>query len=280
LLASGKTRPEHHAISHPRLAEIEAVDRLIRFAEFFATPVMLFHISTSEAVEAIRQAKARGVSVWAETCPHYLFMTSEVLKRSGVEGAKWMCSPPQRTKSDQGALWAGLSDGTLDLVSSDHAPYRFDETGKFSNGTDVDFSNIANGLPGLEVRMPLMFDAMVKERITASEFVAWCCSKPAKIHGLPAKGDIQRGFDADLVLWNPSEQILYGENDLSDNVGYNPWVGKTVSGKPVSVLLRGEFVVEKGVLNGHPGQGVWIDRPALGITTKATPAAEYTEATT
>lgn len=280
LLASGKTRPKHHAVSHPRLAEIEAVDRLIRFAEFFATPVMLFHISTHEAVEAVRRARARGVSVWAETCPHYLFMTHEVLDRPGIEGAKWMCSPPQRTIADQDALWAGLSDGTLDLVSSDHAPYRFDDTGKLSNGRDVDFSRIANGLPGLEVRMPLMFDAMLQAHISPAEFVKWCCSHPAKIHGLPRKGDIKVGFDADLVLWNPTARLTYGTNDLHDNVGYNPWVGRTVAGTPETVFLRGHPIVENGTLTGKVGQGRWIARPALGVTTNAVPAPEYFEATT
>ncbi|MBT8412742.1 MAG: dihydropyrimidinase [Boseongicola sp.] len=280
LLATGKTQPKHHALSHPRLAEIEAVERLIRFAEYFATPVMLFHISTHEAVDAVRGARARGVPVWAETCPHYLFMTEEVLDRPGIEGAKWMCSPPQRKPTDQDALWAGLSDGTLDLVSSDHAPYRFDETGKLSNGTDVDFSKIANGLPGLEVRMPLMFDAMMQGRMSPTEFVTWCCTNPARIHGLPGKGDIQIGFDADLVLWDPTSHNTYGANDLHDNVGYNPWLGKTITGKPETVFLRGQRIVKDGALTGKCGQGDWIARPTLGVSTIAAPAAEYVEATT
>ena len=279
LLQTGKTAPRHHALSHPRLAEIEAVERLIRFAEFFATPVMLFHISTVEAVEAIRKARARGVSVWAETCPHYLFMTSDVLDRPGIEGAKWMCSPPQRTQADQAALWEGLDDGTLDLVSSDHAPYRFDTTGKLSNGTDVDFSKIANGLPGLEVRMPLMFDAMLTGQIGSKSFVAMCCTLPASIHGLGAKGDIQHGFDAGIVLWDPNAQTTYGENDLHDNVGYNPWVGRTVRGAPSTVLLRGQTIVENGSLVGDPGTGQWIARPHMGVSTDARPALEYVEAT-
>ncbi len=280
LLASGKTQPKHHALSHPRLAEIEAVERLIRFAEYFATPVMLFHISTHEAVNAVRHARARGVPVWAETCPHYLFMTDAVLDRPGIEGAKWMCSPPQRTTADQDALWAGLSDGTLDLVSSDHAPYRFDESGKLSNGKNADFSKIANGLPGLEVRMPLMFDAMQHGRISPMEFVTWCCTNPARIHGLPRKGDIQIGLDADLVLWNPTKHHTYGTNDLHDNVGYNPWVGKTITGYPETVFLRGYPIVKNGALEGKVGQGRWIARPAPGVSTTAAPAPEYVEATT
>ncbi len=280
LLKSGKTTPPFHAISHPRLAEIEAVDRLIRFAEFFATPVMLFHISTREAVDAIRSAKARGVPVWAETCPHYLFMTAEVLDADGDTGAKWMCSPPQRTKDDHCALWDGLNDGTLSLVSSDHAPYRFDKTGKLSAGPGADFSKKANGLPGLEVRMPLMFDAMMNgEKLTPQKFVELNCTAPARLHGLPNKGDIAPGYDADLVIWDSEKTITYGANDLHDNVGYNPWEGYTITGWPTHVFLRGQEIVTGGALQTDPGRGRWITRPHLGITTDATPAREYVEAT-
>ncbi len=276
LLAGGKTEPKWHAVSRPRLAEIEAVERMIRFAEFFATPIMLFHISTTEAVDAIRAARARGVPVWAETCPHYLFMTAEVLDRKGLEGAKWMCSPPQRTEADQKALWEGLGDGTLSIVSSDHAPYRFDTTGKLSAGQDADFSQLANGLPGLEVRMPLMFDAMVSRgHLGAQKFVDVTCTTPARHHGLPGKGDIAPGFDADLVIWDPTRQVTFGADDLHDNVGYNPWEGRTITGWPETVILRGKIAVENGSLVTIAEQGRWIARPALGITTDATPAAEY-----
>lgn len=281
LLAAGKHEPRFHAVSHPRLAEVEAVERLIRFAEFFATPVMLFHISTREAVEAIRNAESRGVPVWAETCPHYLLMDATVLERDGLEGAKWMCSPPQRISDDQAALWDGLEDGTISLVSSDHAPYRFDSTGKFANGETTNFAQIANGLPGLEVRMPLMFDAMLAtDRFSGQAFVEACCAAPARLHGLPGKGDIAPGFDADLVLWDGNKTHTFGDNDLSDNVGYNPWTGHTVRGWPERVLLRGNVVVDSGKVLAQPGEGVWIDRPQMGVNTDARPASEYTEATT
>ncbi|MGI9394133.1 MAG: dihydropyrimidinase, partial [Boseongicola sp.] len=211
LLAQGKLSPAFHAVSHPKLAEIEAVERLIRFAEFFATPIMLFHISTREAAEAVRRARRRGTPVWAETCPHYLFMTANDLVRPGLEGAKWMCSPPQRTSDDQTALWEALADDTLSLVSSDHAPYRFDDSGKLSAGTDADFSQIANGLPGLETRLPLMFDAMVSnDRLGGQAFVNTCCTSPARIYGLPNKGDILPGLDADLVIWDPEKKVTFG----------------------------------------------------------------------
>ncbi len=280
LLAGGKTQPRHHALSHPRLAEIEAVGRLIAFAEFFATPVMLFHISTAEGVAAVRAAKARGVPVWAETCPHYLFMEESVLDRPGTGGAKWMCSPPQRTPADQEALWGGLADGTLSLVSSDHAPYRYDESGKLSAGPGASFAQMANGLPGLEVRQPLMFDAMVTgTRLGGATFVRLTCSEPARVHGLAGKGDIAEGFDADLVIWDPNRAVTFGADDLHDNVGYNPWEGRTVTGWPETVYLRGAPVVEGGTYGGLDGAGQWIARDVLGVATDATPAREYHEAT-
>lgn len=266
LIAAGRLAPKDHAASRPPMAEIEAVDRICRFAEYVDQPVMLFHISTREAADVIRAARTRGAPVWAETCPHYLLMTEAVLDKPGMEGAKWMCSPPQRTHRDQAALWAALMEGTLDLVSSDHAPYRFDETGKLSAGPDVGFHQIANGLPGLETRLPLLFDAMVSQDRGGPEAFARVTSHaPATLYGLPGKGAIAPGMDGDLVVWDPSKSVTYGANDLHDNVGYNPWRGTTVTGWPVHVMLRGQTLVQDGVFHGVPGQGRWIDRPAFAM---------------
>ena len=259
LIARGRTTPADHARSRPRMAEIEAVERMCRFAEYTGQPVMLFHISCAEAAEAVRQARARGAPVMAETCPHYLFMTEEVLDRP--QGAKWMCSPPQRSAADQQALWAGLLDGTLDLVSSDHAPYRHDETGKLSAGPDAGFHQIANGLPGLETRLPLMFDAMVSHGRGGPEaFARLTAEAPARLHGLTAKGRLAVGMDADVVIWDGDRQVTYDEDDLHDNVGYNPWAGTTVQGWPDTVILRGEVLVADGAFHGTPGCGRWQNR--------------------
>jgi dihydropyrimidinase len=266
LLAAGRTAPRDHAPSHPRMAEIEAIERMCRFAEWLDQPVMIFHVSTAEGAAAVRAARARGAPVRAETCPHYLFMTEDVLDRPGVEGAKWMCSPPQRGLADQAALWAALGDGTLDLVSSDHAPYRFDASGKLAAGPAPAFPQIANGLPGLETRLPLLFDAMVtRGQGGPVAFAALTATNPARVHGLPGKGAIAVGMDADLVLWDPERRVTYGADDLHDNVGYNPWEGVTVTGWPDTVLLRGEVLVEGGRFLGTPGAGRWIARPAPGV---------------
>ena len=271
LIAAGKLAPKFHALSRPRMAEIEAVERICRFAEYLDQPVMLFHISTAEAAAAVKIARARGAPVWAETCPHYLFMTEEVLDRPGLEGAKWMCSPPQRSAQDQQALWSALRDGILDLVSSDHAPYRFDDTGKLSAGSDPGFHQIANGLPGLETRLPLLFDAMVTQGRGGPEvFAELTSTAPARLYGLKQKGSIEEGMDADLVIWDSAKTVTYGANDLHDNVGYNPFEGYSVTGWPEQVILRGETLVKDGRFLGEPGRGIWINRPEL-----ATKPREY-----
>ncbi len=261
LIAGGQTRPEHHALSHPRAAEIEAIDRMCRFAEHLDQPVMIFHVSTREGAAAVRAARRRGAPIWAETCPHYLLMTDEVLKADGLEGAKFLCSPPQRSRTDQDALWTALGWGDLDIISSDHAPYRFDETGKLSGGAKARFDQIANGLPGLEVRLPLMFDAMISQgRMSPNHFVRLTSTAPAQLYGMAQKGQIAPGFDADLVLWNPTRTVTYGANDLHDNVGYNPWAGTKITGWPETVVLRGRVVVRDGVCFARPGEGRWIAR--------------------
>ncbi len=256
LLAEGKTAPKYHAQSHPRAAEIEALGRICHFAELTGQPAMLFHVSTTEGVDVIRAAKARGAPVWAETCPHYLFMTEDILDKSGNAGAAYLCSPPQRNAADQEALWRGLSDGTIDLVTSDHAPYRMDESGKFAHGPDAAFNKLANGMPGLEVRLPLMFDAMVSQgRMGLSEFVRLTATTPAEVFGLAGKGRLEVGSDADIALWNPSAEYTYRANDLHDNVGYNPFAGTRVRGWPETVLSRGAVVVDQGQLHARPGRG-------------------------
>jgi dihydropyrimidinase len=277
LIKAGHMTPRDHARSRPRMAEIEAVERICRFAEYLDQPVMLFHISTTEGVAAIRNARARGAPVWAETCPHYLFMTADVLDKPGLEGAKWMCSPPQRTVADQAVLWSALDDGTLSLVSSDHAPYRFDGNGKLAAGQDAGFHQIANGLPGLETRLPLMFDAMVSNGRSGPEaFVQITATTPARLYGLPNKGAIAEGMDADLVIWDPNKKVTYGASDLHDNVGYNPWEGRTIIGWPEHVILRGQTIVKNGEFYGTPGNGQWINRPKLATEPTSNPTRTET----
>lgn len=252
LVAAGQTAPRYHALAHPRLAEVEALHRICRFAEFMGQPVMLFHISCAEGLEVVRAARARGVPVVAETCPHYLFQTVDVL--DGPQAAGFLCSPPQRLAADQEALWAGLATGDLSAITSDHAPYRLDASGKFAHGADAPFPKLANGQPGLEMRLPLMFDAMVSGgRLGAERFVELTATAPARIFGLTGKGRIAPGMDADIAIWNPDRVVTLG--DTLDGAGYNPWAGRQVTGWPDTVIRRGEVVVQGGQVLASPGSG-------------------------
>ena len=179
--------------------------------------------------------------MFAETCPQYLFLTAEDLDKPGVEGAKWMCSPPPRGASDQEALWQALALGDLQTVSSDHAPYRFDETGKLRAGPNPNFKQVANGLPGLEVRLPLLFDAMVsKGRLGLEKFVELTATAPAKIYNLhPRKGSIAVGADADIAIWDPAREVTLTDAMMHDLAGYTPYAGRKLRGWPVTVLSRG-----------------------------------------
>jgi dihydropyrimidinase len=262
LVEKGYTAPKFHTISHPRGSEAEAFNRLITFAEFIDQPIMIFHVSTAEGVEVIRKARGRGLKVFAETCPQYLFMTAKDLDRPGLEGAKWMCSPPPRAKTDQEAIWRGLALGDLQTVSSDHAPYVFDATGKLSAGPNPTFKQIANGLPGIEARLPLLFDAMVsKGRLGLCKFVELTATAPARIYNLhPRKGSIAIGSDADLVIWDPTRQVTLTDGTFHDRTGYTPFAGRTITGWPETVLRRGKVIVRDGRCDANPGSGEFLPR--------------------
>ena len=211
LVEKGYVAPKYHAISHPRGSEAEAFNRLITAAELLDQPIMIFHVSTTEGAQVIRDARGRGLKVFAETCPQYLFLTRHDLDKPGIEGAKWMCSPPPREQADQDTLWRALALGDIQTVSSDHAPYRFDETGKLSAGPNPTFKQIANGLPGLETRLPLLFDALVSKGRPEfagrglEAFVELTATAPAAIYNLPGKGALQFGENA-----GPPGQIVQG----------------------------------------------------------------------
>jgi dihydropyrimidinase len=262
LVEKGYTSPRFHTISHPRGCEAEAFNRLIAFAELIDQPIMIFHVSTAEGVTAIRAARGRGLKVFAETCPQYLFMTGKDADKPGLEGAKWMCSPPPRTEADQEAIWQGLALGDLQVISSDHAPYAMDATGKLSAGPNPTFKQIANGMPGIEARLPVLFDAMVsKGRLGLQKFVEVTATAPAKIYNLhPRKGSIAIGADADIVLWDPKRQVTLTDAMMHDGARYTPYAGRTITGWPTTVLRRGEVIVSDGKLTAKPGSGAWLPR--------------------
>jgi dihydropyrimidinase len=264
LLARGYTAPRYHAVSHPRVGEAEAFGRLIACAALIDQPVMIYHVSTAEGAAVIRQARAEGRKVFAETCPQYLLLTKADMDRPGIEGAKWICSPPLREASDQEALWQALGQGVLQLISSDHAPYAFDATGKLVADVEPTFKQIPNGMPGLQSRLPLIFDAMVSRgRFSAQQFVAWTATEPARIYGLhPRKGTVAIGSDADLAIWDADKNVTFDDAGVRDRAGYTPWAGRTVKGWPVTVIRRGAIIVEGGNVTAAPGSGRFLPRRA------------------
>ncbi|NJO37849.1 MAG: dihydropyrimidinase, partial [Rhizobiales bacterium] len=232
LLQKGYAAPKYHAVSHVRLAETEAVARAIQLALMIDQPLVIFHVSTEGSMDVIRAAQTRGQKVFAETCPQYLFLTADDLDRPGMDGAMWCCSPPPRAAADQAAMWRGLANGTFQVVSSDHAPYSFDERGKLARGETPDFRNIANGLPGLELRMPLLFsEGVMKGRIDLHRFVELCCTGGARLYGLhPQKGTIAIGSDADIAIWDPGRKTEITHDTTHDATGYCPYAGMTLTG--------------------------------------------------
>ena len=264
LVERGYRAPHFHAVHHPRLCESEAIYRLAAFSELIDQPVIVYHVSTAEGTKVIREARGRGVKMFAETCTQYLTLTVDDLVKPGIEGAKWICSPPLRWKSDQEALWYALEIGDLQFVSSDHAPYRFDSTGKLRAGPDPAFKEIANGMPGLELRLPLLFDAIVsKGRYGIDRFVEWTATAPARMYGLGGrKGSIAIGTDADICIWDPKKRTTISDAGVHDNTGYTPYAGRTIEGWPTTVLRRGHVIAEDGKLRASPGSGTFLPRQA------------------
>jgi dihydropyrimidinase len=262
LLARGYVAPKYHAISHPQIAEAEASRRAIDLARLIDAPLLIVHVSAPEAARAILEARGQGLEIYGETCPQYLFLSAEDLDREGMEGAKFCCSPPPRDKAAQEAIWRGLKNGTFQVFSSDHAPYRFDETGKLAAGPKATFRQIANGLPGLETRLALLFSEGVgKGRLTLNEFVALTATNPAKIYGLhPRKGTLAVGADADLALWDPTWERTITAAMLHDQAGYTPYEGRPITGWPRAVISRGRVVVEDERLNAERGSGRFLER--------------------
>src|SRR5947209_3211098 len=263
LLARGYTMPKYHAVSHARVSEAEAFTRLIGMAALIDQPIMIFHVSTAEGAKVIRDARGQGLKVFAETCPQYLFLTAADLDKPGMDGAKWICSPPMRTAADQDAIWAALERGDLQVISSDHAPYRYDASGKFVAGPSPNFKQIPNGMPGLHVRMPLLFDAMVsKGRLGLAKFVELTAEAPARIYNLAGKGTIAVGADADIAIWDPNKRVTLTADGMHDRAGYTPYEGREVVGWPETVLCRGRVIVHDGQLLAKPGEGRFLARGA------------------
>ena len=268
LVDSGHDAPKYHALSHPRTAESEAINRAIELAGFLDAPILIVHVSTEPGARIIAKARYDGRKVFGETCPQYMFLNAEQMDLPGMHGAKLCCSPPLRDRASQEEIWRCLQDGTFQVYSSDHAPYRFDETGKLNAGPEAPFPKIANGLPGIEMRLPLLFsEGFIKGRISLNHFVALAATNVSKIYGLDdRKGSITEGKDADIAIWDPRVTREVRAEDLHDNMAYTPYEGMQVTGWPTTVIQRGEVVVENNELQVERGAGQFVPRNKIDCT--------------
>jgi dihydropyrimidinase len=260
-LEEGKTDPVNHGLTRPPVMEGEAVHRVFKLAELAGTPAYIVHLSSRDALDAVREARDRGMPAFAETCPQYLYLSLDDMARPGFEGAKFVCSPPLRPEEHQAELWSGLQAGDLQVVSTDHAPFNYQ--GQKDLGKD-DFSKIPNGLPSVEDRFTLLYGGVTAGHIGLNRFVELVATAPAKMFGLyPRKGTIAPGSDADIVVFDPKAQRVLSAETHHMNVDYSCYEGRSVVGLPEIVLQRGEVLVENGEFKGGSGRGKFLPRSRI-----------------
>lgn len=269
-LAQGNTSPRYHALTRPGILEGEATHRGIRLAELAETPVYFVHLSAEEALSSVVEARDRGIPVFAETCPHYLFLTDEEYDRPGFDAAKFVMTPPLRNAQCQHALWRGLRFDDLQIVSTDHCPFCFNEQpyglNKSKQMGQDNFEQIPNGAPGVELRLMLLYDGGVQTgKISLNRFVQVTSTAPAKMFGLfPRKGTIAVGSDADLVIFDPTVTHTLSARTHHSLVDYSLFEGREVTGKVEKVFLRGKLIVDGDRWLGNPGDGQFQRRAASG----------------
>jgi dihydropyrimidinase len=265
-LAAGKTAPIYHAETRPSWGAVESALRAVALSAMAETPLYLVHMNAGGEVDQLAYAKAYDLPVYGETCPQYLFFSAEDLMKP--DGAKWICSPPMRTKKDANHLIEGLQNGTIDVIGTDHCAFFYDGSKPILyEGIPIaipgkelgvhDFTKIPNGLPGVGDRLPILWTKLVNTGLlNPNQFVALNCTNPAKLFGLyPKKGSLKVGADADVVIWNPNKEYTYGVELAQHRTDYNLYEGWMLKGYPESVFLRGRKIVEKGQWLGQAGYG-------------------------
>ena len=270
-LAAGHTKPEWHALTRPAWGGVESTLRMAALAAESGACVYIVHMNVAGEVDMLRYAREHGIKVMGETCPQYLFFTIDDLRRP--DGAKWVCSPPMRSKADNSRLWEALHSNLLQTIGTDHCPFFFDGTKPIMyEGREVkipgkelgkdDFTKIPNGLPGVQDRMPIMWTRGVRAgRISANQFVALNSTNPARIFGLyPRKGALLPGSDADIVIWDPEKKVRYGVVSSYHRTDYNLYEGWDLVGYPEKVFLRGKLIVDGDKWLGSAGQGEFLKR--------------------
>ncbi len=261
-LARGETAPRYHALTRPDELEAEATGRAIALAKVAGSPVYIVHLSTTGALEAVAEARAGGQNAFAETCPQYLFLSSDYLALEGFEGAKYVCSPPLRAKEHHASLWRGLRTDDLSVVSTDHCPFCYKEQKELGIG---DFSKIPNGIPGVEHRLDLTYQGVIAGELALPRWVEVNATTPARMFGLyPKKGVLAPGSDADVVVYDPSLKHTLSVETHHMNVDYSAYEGMEVTGGVSTVLSRGQVVLEDGKFMGDKGHGVFVPRGLNG----------------
>ena len=264
-LARGDIAPQFHAATRSTEAEEVATHRVMAFARAADVPVHVVHLSSRAALEHVLEAKARGVRAHAETCPHYLALTDARYGAADLASvAGCMISPPLRPQSDQDALWAGMADGTLDLIATDHVPDRMAvEKAEALRGTP--FNVISNGAPGIETLLTIGYsEGVAKGRLTVERMVDVLATSPARLFGLEKKGAIETGMDADVVLFDPTVRRSLRAAGLHHTSDYTPYEGLEVAGAVRSVFVRGRPVIRDGEFVGQRGAGRFVGRTHAG----------------
>jgi dihydropyrimidinase len=259
LLLEGKTQPKFHELSRPAILEEEAVFRAISFAKLVDHPIYIVHLSSKEALQRVKEAQLRGFKVYAETCPHYLLFSKEKYYQTELEAAKFIFSPPLREKEDNRALWEGLKDKVLQVISTDHCAFNLHGQKDLSL---EDFSKIPNGCPGVEDRLKLIYTYGVLEgNLSINRFVDLVSTAPAKLFGIfPQKGTICVGSDADLVLFDPQIESNFSAAASYQRCDYNTYEGLRFRGSPKLVISRGEIIFKDGIPSAKKGRGKFLKR--------------------
>lgn len=264
-VAAGNTEPYYHAVSRPPMVEVEATERAINLAKTAGSPLYIVHVSTKDAVEAIKRAQAEGLPVYGETCTHYLTLGKENLAKPNFEGAKYVCSPALREQEDLDYMWKSVKNGWLNAISSDHCGFDWEKQKHM--GKD-DFRNIPNGAPGMENRLGVLWTTGVETgKLTRSQLVDLYATKPAKVNGIgDRKGHIGIGFDADITIYDPSKNMTISNETSHQGVDYNSYEGFEQKGVVDTVLLRGNVIVKDGQYIGKEGDGSFIPGKGYGLS--------------
>jgi dihydropyrimidinase len=286
-LAVGRTEPRWYPRTRPAAGETEATQRALALAEIVGVPMHIVHVSAAGGLEVIRRGRERGQPVTGEVSTQHMLLTDALCDRPGFEPAKYVMAPPLRTAADTEAMWAGLENGNLDFVVTDHCPFtlaqkrgqrRTPEFRRLPDGTtsipsetlwsngDPAFNQIPGGLPGVETRVPLVYHFGVNQgRLSLNQFVDFTSTAAAKLFGLyPQKGTIAPGADADLVIFDPNREVTITADALHQNCDYSPYEGMQVKGWPRTVLRRGKVIVRDGEFVGSEGEGQYLKRGVVG----------------